>query len=62
MGLAEEVAKVRLSYHANAIEVNNVLNQLRIRTDEKAEEIAKKHTMVIFEDIMPRLGLNVLDE
>ena len=62
MGLAEKITKARLSYHANMIEINNVLNQLHIRNDEKAEAVAKKHTMVIFEDIMPRLGLNVLED
>ena len=58
-GLPYIVANLRLRYHANAIDLNNVLNQLKIRTDEEAEEIAKRHTMTIFEDIFPRLNLDV---
>lgn len=62
MGLAEKVAKMRMSYHLNAIEVNNVLNQLHIRGDEKAEQIAKDHVMTLFNDIFPRLyGKEALD-
>ena len=56
--IPEKVAKMRFYYHANLIDLNNVLNQLGIRSDEKAEEVAKKHVMTIFTDICPRLGIN----
>jgi len=63
MGLADKVSKMRLSYHLNGIEINNVLNQLHIRDDEKAERIAKNHVMTIFNDILPRLyGKEAVDE
>ena len=58
-GLPYIIANLRLRHHANAIDRNNVLNQLKFRSDEEAEEIAKYHTMVIFEDILPRLNLDV---
>ena len=62
MGLAEKVAKIRMSYHLNVIEANNVLNQLHIIGDEKAEQIAKDHVMTLFNDIFPRLyGKEALD-
>ena len=63
MGLAERVAKCRLYYHAYALEVNNVLNQLGLRGDEKAEEVGKKHTMLIMNDCLPRIyGQKAVDE
>ena len=55
MGLAEKVAKMRYHYHLNAIEINNVLNQLGLRKDDVAEEKAANHVMTIFNDILPRL-------
>lgn len=54
--LIDLVAQLRYRYHLNAIGINNILNQLRLRSDEKAEECAKKHVMTIFNDILPRLG------
>lgn len=56
MDITKTVAKLRFKYHANMLDVNNVLNQLGLRKDEKAEECGKKHTMTIFNDIFPRLG------
>jgi len=58
MSISKKVTKMRYKYHLNAIEINNVLNQLHIRNDEKAEENAKKHIMVIFNDIIPRMSIN----
>ena len=55
---SERIAVMRFHYHSNCIELNNVLNQLRLRSDEKAEEVAKKHTMIVIEDICPRLGVD----
>lgn len=57
MSISKEVTKMRYKYHLTAIELNNVLNQLHIRNDEKAEEIGKKHAMVIFNDIIPRIKI-----
>ena len=56
MGMAETVAKMRFKYHLEAIEMNNVLNQLGIRSNAKADECAKRHFMTLIEDVMPRLG------
>ena len=55
MDIAKCVTKIRFHYHANMLSVVNAANQLHLLSDEKAEEINKKHTMIIFEDIFPRL-------
>ncbi len=57
--LPDVVAQLRFQYHLAAIDTNNVLNQLKLRTDEKAEECAKNHVMTIINDILPRLGYDV---
>ena len=54
--LPDIVTNLRYHYHFEAIDINNVLNQFGLRSDEKAEECAKNHVMTIFEDILPRLG------
>ena len=59
MNIPKIVAKARFIYHSNALDINNVLNQLGLRDDEKAEEVGKQHTMAIFTDILPRLGYDV---
>lgn len=56
VNLPDIVTNLRYHYHLNAIDVNNILNQLKLRSDEKAEECAKNHTMTIINDILPRLG------
>lgn len=56
MGIAEMVTKLRYRYHLEAIELNNVLNQLGIRSDNKADECAKNHFMTLLTDIAPRMG------
>ena len=56
MNIPKLVTVARYGYHLNAIDVNNVLNQLKIRKDDKAEEVAKKHLGTIIGDILPRLG------
>lgn len=55
MNLPDLVTWLRFKYHANMLDVNNVLNQLGLRSDEKAEEAGKYHCMTIFNDIFPRL-------
>ncbi len=59
MDLPTKVAKARYVYHLAMIDVNNVLNQLKIRNDESAEEKGKYHTMTILNDVLPRLGYDV---
>ena len=53
--IANVVSRIRLHYHANMLSVVNAANQLHILSDEKAEEINKRHCMTIFADIIPRL-------
>ena len=43
--ITKRVAKVRFWYHSNMLDVCNVLNQLGILKDVKAEEVMKFHTM-----------------
>lgn len=59
MDITKVIAKARFWYHANALDINNVLNQIGIRNDEKAEERGKYHTMTIITDVLPRLGYDV---
>ena len=54
-----KVAKMRFMYHANMLDVNNVLNQMHLMSDEKAEKNNRRHTMTIVNDILPRLGYDV---
>jgi len=62
MDICKAVAMLRFHHHGNMLNVNNVLNQLGIRSDERAEEIGKKHTMKIMTDILPRLGIDPFKE
>lgn len=55
MDICKKVAKMRLYYHMNMLDVNNVLNQLKLRSDNKAEECAKNHFMNCV-DCLNRLG------
>lgn len=57
MSIVERVAKMRLAYHANMLDVCNVCNQLGILKDDKAEEKMKRHTLKCF-DAMEHMGLN----
>ena len=61
MDIVKSVAKMRLSYHANMLDVCNVANQLGILKDEKAERIMAKHTMECF-DAMEHMGLDPFGE
>lgn len=63
MNIPKLVAKVRLIYHANMLDVNNVLNQLHIISDQQAEQSNKNHTMTIVTDILPRIfGKETVDK
>ena len=58
MDITKKVAKARYFYHLNMLDVSNVLNQLGILSDEKAEKMSKKHAMATF-DCMERMGYNL---
>lgn len=58
MDITKVVAAIRFKYHVNMLDVNNVLNQLGIRKDDKAEERGKYHCMQSF-DCLRRLGYDV---
>ena len=57
MSMVTKVAKARLIFHANMLDVGNVLNQLGILDDKKANEFNKKHCMACF-DAMEHMGLD----
>lgn len=58
MDITKVVAKARFTYHTNMLDVCNVLDQLGIMKDEKAELVMKNHTMQAF-DRLERLGYNI---
>lgn len=58
MDITKKVAKVRFAYHTNMLNVCNVLNQIGILKDEKAERVMRDHTMASF-DCLERLGYDV---
>lgn len=60
--LPEKVAIMRFKYHANMLDVVNVLNQLHILSDERAEKMNKNHTMTIVTDLLPRITGKTVDE
>ena len=57
MSIVTKVAKIRLIYHSNMLDVYNVLNQVGILKDEKAERVMKNHCMACF-DAMEHMGLD----
>lgn len=59
MNIVKTVAKMRLNFHANMLDVCNVANQLGILKDDKAEEVMKNHTMKCI-DAMEHMGLDPL--
>lgn len=58
MSIVTKVAKMRLLFHANMLDVCNVANQLGILKDSKAEVVMKGHAMKCF-DAMEHMGLDV---
>ena len=58
MDITKKVAKARFIYHTNMLDVSNVLNQLGILSNDKAERMSKKHAMATF-DCMERMGYNL---
>lgn len=61
MNLPKLVAQLRLRYHLEAIDVNNVLYQLHLRSEDKAEHLGKKHCMSAI-DCFERLGVPICNE
>lgn len=61
MSLPNKVAKIRFIYHTNMLDVCNVLNQVGILKDEKAEEVMKNHGMNAI-DCVARLNDMTIDE
>lgn len=57
MSIVKKVAKMRLMFHANMLDVCNIANQLGILKDEKAEKVMKDHAMKCF-DAMEHMGLD----
>lgn len=55
-------AKIRLYYHANCLDINNTLNRMHLMSDERNEESNKKHAMIIFTDVYPRLGVDIFKD
>jgi hypothetical protein len=45
MDITKKVAEMRFVYHTNMLDVCNVLNQVGIVKDEKAEAVMKHHCM-----------------
>lgn len=60
MDITKKVAAMRFKYHANMLDVCNVLNQIGILKDEKAERVMKNHTMQCF-DCLDRLGYPIME-
>lgn len=58
MDITKKVAKARYIYHTNMLDVCNVLNQIGILKDDKAEEKMKNHCMESL-DCLRRMGYDV---
>lgn len=58
MNIPKKVATLRFKYHTNMLDVCNVLNQIGILKDEKAERVMRDHTMKSF-DCLERMGYDV---
>ena len=58
MDITKEVAKKRFNYHVTMLDIYNVLNQIGILKDRKAEFLMRNHTMGAF-DCLERLGYDL---
>lgn len=61
MDITKVVAKLRLNYHLNMIDICNVANQLHLLSDKKAELKNKNHLKACF-DCYERLGIKLPKE
>ncbi len=55
MSIEKLVAKARLFYHMNMIDINQAKAQLHLISDEKLEESNRNHFMTLVNDVWPRL-------
>lgn len=58
MDITKSVAKMRFRYHANMLDVYNVLNQFGIVKNEKANSVMKGHFMKAL-DCLERMGYDL---
>ena len=58
-GLPGWIAEMRFNYHGALLDLNNVLNQLGLRSDLEAEKKGKYHTMTMLTDCLPQMGYDV---
>ena len=58
MSIPTAIAKLRLEYHLNALNLYNSLNQLNLVSDAKAEEANKMHFKKCI-DCYSRLGVKL---
>lgn len=56
MDITKVVAKARLHYHLNMIDICNVANQLHLMSDDKADRANRDHLKNVF-DCYGRLGV-----
>lgn len=56
MDITKVVAKARLHYHLNMIDICNVTNQLHLMSDDKADRANRDHLKNVF-DCYSRLGV-----
>ena len=61
MDITKKVAKLRFEYHANMLDVCNVLNQVGILKDNKAEDVMRNHTMKCM-DCLARIHDTTVEE
>ena len=61
MDITKVVAKLRLSYHMNMVDAVNVVNQLGLMNDEKADRANAEHLIQII-DCWERLGIPICKE
>lgn len=58
MDITKTVAKLRLTYHLNMLDVCNVANQLGLMSDDRANIANKNHVKQCF-DCYERLGVKL---
>ena len=61
MDITKVVAKMRLGYHLNMVNVVNVANQLGLMSNEKADRANENHLKRII-DCWDRLGVDLPEE
>lgn len=58
MDYVKQIAWITCKWHAEMLDVNRALNILGLRSDEKAESVAKKHVMKCV-DIAETVGIDL---